>query len=239
MMRDVMLGILLSMALGCGPEFQSESAGGSAGTAGTGDRDGQAGTGDRDGQAGTGGRDGQAGSGKELGSETCPLSPCGGDVVGSWQITSVCTDWLIDPATTGGCATASSINNVQKSGTYTYGADGAFSWNTTTGGTTTVTLPAACISALSSCAALEAEFTPDNGYQSGSCSGNVKTACTCTAKLTEEPSSGKGKYELDGDALTAILGSDTSSSSYCVKSNKLTTQYAAANVITTIVATKL
>lgn len=226
-MREVILGILLSALLGCGPEFESNSDGGSAGTAGTGGTDGM------------GGGDGQAGSVTKPGSEACPMTPCGGDVVGSWQITSVCADWRVDPATTGTCPSASSINNVQMSGTYTYGADGAFSWNTTTGGTTTVTLPAACISDLTSCGALEAEFTPANGYQSGSCTGSVKTACTCTAKLTEEPSSGKGEYKLAGDVLTAILGSDTSSSSFCVKSNKLTTQYAAANVITTIVATKL
>jgi hypothetical protein len=220
-MREVIALMLLSTALGCGPEFQSNGEGGMGGSAGTGGSDGQAG-----------------GDGKSM-SDTCPITACGGDVVGTWQISSVCTDWRVDPATTGTCPTASSINNAQMNGTYTYGADGAFSWDTRTGGTTTVTLPAECITDLTSCAQLAAEFTPENGYISGSCTGNPSTSCTCTGKLTEEPSKGAGKYELDGNVLRAILGSDTSSSSYCAKGNKLTTQYAASNVVTTLVATKL
>jgi hypothetical protein len=239
MMREVMLAILLSTLLGCGPEFQSGGEGGTAGTSGSGGIAGSSGSSSTAGMSAVGGSQGLAGSGGAPESEGCPLSPCGGEVVGTWQITSVCTDWLIDPATTGSCPSASSVNNVQKSGSYTYGADGAFSWDTITGGTTTVTLPAACLSGVTSCAALEAEFTPANGYESGSCSGKVSTSCTCTATLTDEPSEGSGTYELADRVLTAILGSDTSSSAYCVKGGKLTTQYTATNVVTTIVASKL
>lgn len=226
MMREVMLGLLLCSVLGCGPEFES-SAGGTAGSAGTG------------GEGGESNNQNQAGSSGMMLSDACPMTPCGGQVEGTWQITSVCADWTVDPATTGTCKSASSVNNVQMSGTYTYGPDGAFTWDTVTGGTTTVTLPAECLSGLTSCATLAAEFTKENGYISGSCTGKPTTSCTCTAKLTEDPSSGTGSYETAGTKLTAILGNDTSSSSYCVKGNKLTTQYGAANVITTIVATKL
>lgn len=252
-MRVAILGLLLCAALGCGSEFQSASGGG--GKAGNNTEGGNGATGNTseggetnvdppEGGRSTGGHAGESpvstGGGESV-SDKCPIAPCGGDVVGTWQISSVCTDWRVDPATRGTCPTGSSINDVQMSGTYTYGADGSFAWDTKTGGTTTVTLPAECVTDFAACTDLEVGFTVANGYQSGSCAGKVTTACTCTAKLVDEPSKGTGTYKTSGNVLTAILGSDSSSSSYCVKGTKLTTQYdnATSNVVTTIVATKL
>jgi len=244
------VGLLLSATLGstlsCGSAFEAGTAsGGAAGSGGSVSSNGgsvsnNGGSVSNNGGAvnGNGGSGGAVSSGGSA-SSVCPITPCGGNVVGTWQVTTACADWLVDPATTGDCPTAKSINNLQKTGTYTYGADGKFSWQVTSGGTTTVTLPASCIVGITACSALEAVFTPDKGYQSGKCTGTASVSCTCTAKLTDAPDQGSGMYTVSGTQLTAILGSDTSTSSYCVQGNRLTTQYATDKVVTNITATKL
>ena len=162
---------------------------------------------------------------------------CGGNVEGTWKVEGVCADWHKDPASTASCPTASSVSNVQTSGTMTY-ADGTYSTQLVLDGTVALTFPASCITGVTSCASLDSVFTTDIGYESGSCSGDPKTSCTCNGRLLSQPIRGSGTYTTSGTALTRVLNGKTETAAFCVQGNTLSIQETSDKVTNTITATK-
>src|SRR5258708_5250378 len=62
------------------------------------------------------------------GGTSCPMTPCGGNPLGTWQIDDVCTDWHKDPVSTASCPGASSTrDDLHVSGTVTFRPDDTYS----------------------------------------------------------------------------------------------------------------
>src|SRR5216684_2343083 len=83
---------------------------------------------------------GTSASGSACGS----ASACGGDVVAQWTIASSCLTGNVS-LFTADCPTSTSTSTFHVTGDVTYKADLTFSWNQIVSGSSTVTLPAACI----------------------------------------------------------------------------------------------
>ena len=76
------------------------------------------------------------------------LTPCGGDLTGTWNVTSSClkVDGQLDLTTLGlECTFAPVTGSLQVTGTWTANADGSFSDNTTAIGTEQIALPSSCL----------------------------------------------------------------------------------------------
>ena len=90
---------------------------------------GQTDGGGRGGSGAAGGASGHAG-GTGGGSASCPtVSPCGGNIVGTWKVTQTCITETADLSKecTGGAGTSASANiTLMFSGTVTYNADGTY-----------------------------------------------------------------------------------------------------------------
>jgi hypothetical protein len=146
--------------------------------------------------------------------------PCGGDLVGSWTITSGCVDPSvavagIENVLGGSCPglTIDSVSTVQ-SGTFTFAADLTFTASASVGGTITATLPPSCLGGLT-CAQVGTDFLI-RGLSEGGCTGT--SSCTCpiprASSLTID---GGGTYSVADSMLTLVTPAGTGIfEQYCV-----------------------
>lgn len=155
-------------------------------------------------------------------------SPCGGDIVGNWKITSSCLN--LDASGVGAsmrCAGATSeAKDFGFSGTVAYNADKTYETNITVTGSVVVTLPASCLTVQNvtlTCGQLQQSFeaTADKSeYESISCSGS--STCSCTLKLRPQLQSESGTYSTSGNKVTQTeAGGAPTDSAYCVKGTTL------------------
>ena len=134
--QSAFLATTLAMAMILGA-CSSNPESGSSGTAGSSSTGGPLGTGGS--SSGTGG------------GSSCPnVTACGGNVVGTWTVSSSCLNVTgnLDVSTFGvGCAPAVSVTGgaLQVTGTWTANSNGTYSDNTTTTGTEQITVPPACL----------------------------------------------------------------------------------------------
>src|SRR5690242_9552213 len=94
--------------------------------------------------AGAGGSSGLGGAGASCASVTA----CGGELAGTWTVTSSCLEVAgdIDLSLFGaGCPSAPVTGSLQVTGAWTANADGTYSDETTTSGTEQLTLAASCL----------------------------------------------------------------------------------------------
>jgi len=184
------------------------------------------------GAAGTSGG-GTAGTGAPL----CPNgTPCGGSVVGTWNVTSSCVSLSgaldtslvgLDPRT---CKVASISGSLQVSGTWTANANGTYTDATTTTGTATVLLEAGCLmlsGTMVTCDGINSPLTAV-GFSDANCV-NAPTGggCVCTANVNHMGSIGwmtldpqkSGNYTTSGNTLTM---DGAANYAYCVAGSELT-----------------
>jgi hypothetical protein len=167
------------------------------------------------------------------GGASCPNgTPCGGDVVGTWTVTSSCLEvsGQVDLSMLGlVCTSAPVAGSLRVSGTWTAKPDGTYQDNTATQGNHVITLPASCLNLSGTyirCDVL-AQVLPTLGYQSASCTTAANGECTCLATVgqtgsigvvTIDPSTG-GRYGISGNVVT--LANDAKYS-YCVSADRMT-----------------
>jgi hypothetical protein len=179
------------------------------------------------GPAGCGGSRGDAGA--DAGS--CDmLDACGGDVVGSWSVQSLCfanaevlfAAALDEPM----CEGAIKSSQVHASGTYVYGKDGSASADVVYSIEFGTLWSAACLSALAGqsvtpdaaqCAGLQQQYENLPEIDSAPCrlQGN---ACACSISTGENVTTTPGSYSVKGNTLQQ--GDDNSP--YCVQGDTLT-----------------
>ena len=180
------------------------TASGGAGSGGSqasgGSASGGAGSGGSRASGGSTGSGGSRASGGSTGSggltTNCPNgSTCGGDLVGTWNVTSSCLtlsgDMDVELASLG-CPTVPVTGSLQVTGTWTANADGTYTDNTTTTGSITFPLAASCLSVSSidvECSKMATAFPPV-GWKTATCSTNASGQCNCTA--TADQSGGMG-----------------------------------------------
>jgi hypothetical protein len=158
--------------------------------------------------------------------------PCGGNVVGTWTVTSSCLKVAGDVDISGfglGCVSASVTGSLQVTGTWTANADGTYSDNTTTSGDEQITLPPSCLNVSGTTTTCERIGGPIQalGYASVTCTSAASGGCTCAAVvqqtgglglLSVDPST-SGGYTTPSNVLTTDSGPQYP---YCVSGNKMT-----------------
>ncbi len=205
--------------------------GGSSTTGGTGATGGSSTTGGTGG-TGTGGTSGSAGSGGACSNVT----PCGGNAVGTWAVTSSCLKLSssnldighagLDPRS---CKNVTLSGSLQVTGTWTANADGSYTDGTTTSGTMQLQLPAGCLmisGTTTTCKGIDGPLS-GLGFSSVDCTSAADGGCTCAATLqqmgglgllTSDPRT-SGNYTTSGSTLTADT---TTAYSYCVAGSTMT-----------------
>jgi hypothetical protein len=201
--------LLVAGALGCGGGSGITPSGG-AGAGGA--------------QAGAGGTGagGTGAGGQTMGPSSCGMvQPCGGSIVGTWQVENTClvNGGLIADATQI-CPTATiAATKVSGTGMETWANDGTYHAMGTLSFDFKLTIPLSCFAADKTCAGLGAEMMADPTVTSASCS-TVGASCVCQLSTTEGDET--GTYVTSGTTLTTTPTGDTASTDqYCVRGNEL------------------
>jgi len=156
------------------------------------------------------------------GGVSCPatLTPCGGNIVGTWTYETACG---VSALATMSCPGATTNITPGASGTFTFNADGTFTQVLNVSEAGSATLPASCLTSAPSCAALDSTSSSSGlSIVVSGCTGNIAQSCTCsfseTGTLTVT-----GKYTTAGNNVTMIsAGSATGTASpYCVSGSVL------------------
>ena len=252
--------VALALVLGaCSSGSGTGSASGGSTTTTTGGSSGGSGGGAGSGGAGKGGSSssgGQAGgSSGSGGASTCNatanVTPCGGDVAGTWTVTPSCLKVSGELDLSGislGCASAPVTGSRQVTGTWTVTSAGKYVDNTTTTGSEQFTLAAPCLIVSStpvSCPGA-ARVLKSSGYSDITCTDDGSGGCSCVGNVQQtgglglmypEPST-SGNYTTSGNVVS--MTEDSTQFSYCVSGNKMTwTPKSTSPTITgTIVFTK-
>jgi hypothetical protein len=167
------------------------------------------------------------------GGGTCGnTAACGGDVVGTWKISSTCL--TIDPNATMGMTECPgetvSVVDLKETGTVTYKADNTYSAMTSVSGTIVIGLPKSCLSQgglTLTCAQLNqvlAQSTAGDPTAPKVTCVEAGASCSCTMTLPPTPSSESGTYTTTAAGLLTQqpTNGDSSAVDYCVKGQTLT-----------------
>ena len=183
-----------------------------------------------------------------------PTAACGGDVVGTWMVTSSCLNITgeLDLSSIGaGCAVGTiTESTLEVTGSMTFGADGSVMDNTTTTGTMAVDLPYECreiSGTVVTCDRLAPVISSTFGYASAECADDPAStdaetaACKCTA--TTDQGGAPGFVSKDASDSATYTATDTTLSltyfdpvdySYCVAEDILTMTPPTMNVTGTL-----
>ena len=198
----------------------------------------------------TAGCGGDSGSSNTIGGPSCGVGPCGGDVVGTWNVTDICLSRSILMSTfagelMGSCPGASVGNSdAGPSGLFVFNTDSTYSLDFTMTLSLGMNFPLSCFPAGTTCADLDAAFKQqaagDPSITSTACAGSGTCACTIVEaprQITES-----GTYSVSGSSLlTTPTGGAADTQGYCVKDKNMTfsdTTPDPQNPVTAIVVTK-
>jgi len=247
-MRKTLIGLIGAIALpstlvaGCA---DYSSSGGSGGTSSTNGGSASTGTGTGGTKTGTGGAAGTGGSA----APSCPaISPCGGDLVGTWNAATASSSCVnlsgqLDLTRLGAgsvakpCTTANMTGGtVQVTGSITFNSDGTFTDSTVTTLSEQFLLPGGCRE-ISSTPAVSCESVANNltplGYTTGSCTDASNGDCNCQGTLSAGTQIGglgimdtnaldSGNYTPAGNVFTTNGGRGDFTYQYCVSGSTLT-----------------
>ncbi len=209
-------------------------AGGSSAMGGSSTAMGGAGGASPAGAGGTSGMGGGAPSVPMVEAQCTDVTPCGGDVVGTWVAAGSClpVSGMADMTGFGlGCTAAPVTGTLEVTGTWTANADGTFMDQTTTSGDSQIELPSACLNVsgtTTTCDRLGGALQA-LGYSLVTCvdaASGGGCACSATAEQTGglamlafgAPTS--GTYTTAGNVLTTTASSN-STYDYCVSGDTL------------------
>jgi hypothetical protein len=178
-----------------------------------------------------------SGGASAIGGSTSTLSctdakVCGGDVVGTWNVTSSCltVSGQMDISTSGlGCSRAAVDGSLQTTGMWIAKPNGVYSDKTITSGNLQISLPASCLKVSGTtirCKDALVAFM-SLGFRSITCNDATGGGCTCPAVIQQSGSMGvispnpwtSGVYETNGN--TMVIDS-TNRYSYCVSGTQMT-----------------
>jgi hypothetical protein len=222
--------VAAAIATGCGnePSPPAGSAGQhpGAGSGGAGPKGGATGAG---GSSAMGGTSNQGGSGGALSCNN--VTPCGGNVVGTWNVTSSCLNVSGEmDVSLGmlGCKTVPAIGSLQvEGGTLVVNADGTYSDTTNTKGSVTFPLSPSCLTVSS--VAITCEKATNTfkalGWKNSACT-DTNGQCSCSLGADQDGGPGlvspytvsDARYTTAGNELTL----DILKYSYCASENTLT-----------------
>lgn len=165
--------------------------------------------------------------------ELAAFEACGGDVVGTWNVETFCTESDLnfapdDPA----CQdTRMDVSGTTVTGTYTFNADGSFHSSTSTQLNASMTLSDACLLALAPGSSVKpetvcdlADEAPLEGFQL-SCSYGRSCVCTMKGTLASEDD---GAYEVRAHAIVRTDLPGHEGMPFCVDGDRLLVQSSAS-----------
>jgi hypothetical protein len=156
----------------------------------------------------------------------CPSggAPCGGDVVGTWQVVTDCAEGTQAPSAASGCSGASAVLRGMGSGSLTFNPDGTASVALSLSETETELIPESCLGgdgATVDCSEFNSSETVSSGTVTETCSPSG-TGCSCTLSIDVPTTNGAGTYATSGTTLTIAGTGATDTYSYCVSGDTLT-----------------
>ena len=169
---------------------------------------------------------GSSSSGSGSGGSCGKVAACGGDIVGTWNITDSCASITSAP-TIMGCPNATAQNAmVTASGTSTFNSDGTYTSDLTESASETVVIPMSCLMAggmTVTCdqlsAALNVAVMGDAGT-TASCTTSG-SSCNCAIGGSGRSTHRMGTYSVSGNTITTMSGGTTSSADFCVQGSEL------------------
>jgi hypothetical protein len=227
--------LALAMALGILSAACAQS-GGQSGSGGSGQSGGSNGSGGSGQSGGSNGSGGSSSTGGTSGSCTS-VSACGGNVVGTWNVSSACLDLSssnldislagLDPTS---CKNVTMTGSLHVSGTWTANSDLSYKDGTTTTGSADIELPAGCLMLSGTTVTCDGISGPLSslGFSSITCVNAASGGgCSCTGTVQQSGLPGvtslnamtSGNYASSGNTLT-IDGSTPYS--YCVSGSNMT-----------------
>jgi hypothetical protein len=237
--RSTLLGIMLSLTLvgmGCSKSDSGGGpgdSGGNAGSSGLASSAGGASGGES--AASSGGAPAKGGSGQSSSAGgSCPsATPCGGDLVGTWTVSSSCLKLSgeIEMTTFGAaCKTAKVTGSFQVTGTFIAKANGSYLDNTVTTGEQQLELEPSCLiisSTPTDCNGAAGLLKGGLGLSKLECTPVSGGGCTCQGQVKQDGMMGipSGLASTDGNYTTAGSGLTIDGFmdySYCVANDKLT-----------------
>jgi hypothetical protein len=147
---------------------------------------------------------------------TCSFTPCGGNIVGTWNIRRSC------PASVRiqSCAAASlDPKNVTVSGSFSFHSDGGLAFDIRSTGSWEGTVPASCVTN-GDCAPIVQALSQANAPLA-SCTKDANGGCKCSSPATPVQT---------GNTPYRIIGNTAASMSFCVKNGILKLQNPAGTV---------
>src|SRR6478735_6932093 len=178
---------------------------------------------------------GGSSTGGSGGASCANVSPCGGDVTGTWQVASSClavSDTLdLSPVGAPGCS-APITGSLAVTGTFTAKSDGTYLDNTITTGEEHFTLAPKCLvisSAPVTCEGISG-IVKTLGYASVTCVSATGGGCSCSATVNQPGGIGvvsvapstASSYTRANNQLTLTNDAGESTYAYCAQPNKLT-----------------
>jgi hypothetical protein len=193
-------------------------------------------------QAGSGGSNAAAGAAGSGSVEVTPIeascnnvTPCGGDLVGTWIAAGSCLPVTGDADMSGfglGCSAAPVTGALEVSGTWTVNGDGTFTDETTTSGDSEILLPPTCLDVSGTVTTCDRVGGPLQalGFASVTCVPNEDSGgCTCSATAGQSgglatlslDAARSGTYAMADDTVTTSARTDVAYA-YCVSDDVLT-----------------
>jgi hypothetical protein len=154
------------------------------------------------------------------------VQPCGGDVAGSWKITSSCflDNSIFGIDATEICPTATiDATTSTVTGSATYDADMTYSMNLVTTPIFTMTIPDSCFAAGRTCAEVGPSVMADQAadVKTITCAPSG-TSCVCHVVSDTQTDVETGTYSTAGTTLTSGPSADDQESDpYCVQGDQL------------------
>lgn len=187
---------------------------------------------------GSGGSGGSGGGGNGSGGQCSGDVSCGGNVVGTWDITSTCESGNSSSSQQGCTIQNIDASNLHETGSITFNADLSYSVTFTVSGSVNETVGSSCLTMGTTsltCAdfssALQTILRSDGGdtISSVSCQGAV-TSCVCSFGYATTTMTESGTYTTSGAMLTTTSTTSTSTTSttgpetqsYCVQGATMT-----------------
>src|SRR5579863_861889 len=166
---------------------------------------------------------------------SCPnVTACGGDLVGTWTVTSSCLNVTgsLDLSLVGaGCPSAPVTGSLQVTGTWTVNADGTYSDDTLTSGAEQFTLGSSCLVISSTPVTCDgaASIIKNLGYASLTCTTAAGGGCSCSATVQQSGGLGllsvapttTGNYTPSGNQVTLTGDAGDTQYAYCASANTL------------------
>ena len=172
------------------------------------------------------------GSGGVNGGAKCTnTAACGGDLTGTWKITSTCLS--IDPSSLGmtDCPGETlNVTDLKETGTVTFNADKTYSSMTSVSGSFVIGLPKACLTQQGvtvTCSQLNQviQQNAQPGDPTFACTDAGGGGCNCTVTLPSTPSQETGSYSTTTAGVltqSPTANGTADQSDYCVKGQTLT-----------------